>query len=489
MSSTRSRSRTDETPRLVVRRAHPKDRGAILNMSEKIWGGTDYLPLVWDAWLADTEGVLLTATLDGRPVGVSKISILSPGEVWLEGLRLDPGLHGRGLVRQINRAGFREVAKLNPRSVRYSTGAGNAPSRHLGEARGFWLVARTRWLLGKALQGSPTASRAATPNELGAVQEYVRGSRCYAATSGLYAVGWKFPALDRRRLKGLIAEGRVIVSPRRGRIRGLAVYDVGDIDGDLCLGFLDGPEREMEALAGDVLRAATRLGHSDSSAMLPEGSIADAARRGGYNLIMPADAVVYELGARGSQDGREPFEELLLRTYRRHEGEAADRLAALLIDKAPRRLARENVRDFVMRRLLPDSRRDAQALLEGLSFQLESWPLRAVLRGITEHFLNAYGIGGDSAKTTARTISFWHSGRRVATARVRRKSVRLTLGPGFGPCFDARTPFDAEEIEFLDGSRDENTGRFEALSMKLTAERQIPAAVRAIDTIMKAVLR
>ena len=103
------------TPRaatkLAVRKARPNDRDAILAMSRGIWGGTDYLSLVWDRWLADDKGLLLTATLDGRPVGVSKITILSPGEVWLEGLRLHPDLQGRGLTRQINRVAFREVTK------------------------------------------------------------------------------------------------------------------------------------------------------------------------------------------------------------------------------------------------------------------------------------------------------------------------------------------------------------------------------------------
>lgn len=169
MGSTRSRSRANGEPRLVVRRARSKDRDAVLAMSAKIWGGTDYLPLVWDTWLKDPNGLLLTATLDGRPVGVSKISVLSPGEIWLEGLRLDPDLHGRGLVRQINRASFREMAKFNPRSVRYSTGAGNAPSRHLGEIRGFWLVARTRWMWGKSLPRHTATSRVASRSELDAL--------------------------------------------------------------------------------------------------------------------------------------------------------------------------------------------------------------------------------------------------------------------------------------------------------------------------------
>jgi GNAT superfamily N-acetyltransferase len=158
----RSASRPDspsERIKLRIRKARPSDREPLLAMSEGIWGGSDYLPLVLDAWLADEKGVLLTATLDGKPVGLSKVSVLSPGEVWLEGLRLHPDLQGKGLVKQINRASFRAAMRLKPRTVRYSTGAGNAISRHLGEMRGFWLVARTNWLWGAARKGERLSSR------------------------------------------------------------------------------------------------------------------------------------------------------------------------------------------------------------------------------------------------------------------------------------------------------------------------------------------
>ncbi len=63
-------SKSAKPAKLVVRRARAEDREAILAMSRGIWGGSDYLPLVWDRWLADDKGLLLTATLDGRPVGM-----------------------------------------------------------------------------------------------------------------------------------------------------------------------------------------------------------------------------------------------------------------------------------------------------------------------------------------------------------------------------------------------------------------------------------
>lgn len=478
-----------ETLKLKIRKARASDREPLLAMSEGIWGGTDYLPLVLDRWLADPKGVLLTATLDGKPVGLSKVSLLAPGEVWLEGLRLHPDLHGKGLVKQINRVSFREAMKLKPRTMRYSTGAGNAASRHLGEMRGFWLVARTQWLWGTAIEGGRRCGRPAKMEELESVSRYIEGSACYEAMGGLHARGWKFPELNRRAIRELIRNGRVLVAGSRRSVRGVAVYDVGEIDGEVCLGFLDGPDHVMSGLARDVLRVARSLGQDDSSAMLPIGRIADTARRAGYGLIIPADAVVYELGPRGFRDGDESLESVLWRTFRSSSSEATDQLIDLLRERAPRSISRENARDFVTRNLIPDMTRETYALIESVQYRLESWALRAILRGITMHFMHRYGIAGDSVRTTKNSVSFWLENTRLATVHIARKSVSLTLGPGFGPCFDGKTRFRVDDVTLSESAFDEKAGRYGTITLKLSKERQIGEATRAIDTMMKRALR
>jgi hypothetical protein len=474
--------------KLVVRRARAEDREAILDLATRIWGGTDYLPLIWDRWLRDRKGLLLTATLDGRPVGVSKISVLAPGEVWLEGLRLHPDVQGRGLVRQINRVTFREAAKLNPRSVRYATGAGNAASRHLGEIRGFWMVARARWMWGPALTGGRPSSRRARPDEIDRVWPLVRDSECRRAMSGLQGVGWKFHSLDRRRLRRLISAGRVLVRPRTGPIRAVAAFDVVEIAGGLCLGYVDGSDDDVAALARDVLRLARDYGVTEVSAMLPPGRITAAVRGAGYDAILPADAVVYELGARGFTEDEEPFESLMWRTLRVNESEAAARLVDLLSERAARPVTAENVRDFLMRNVLPDGVREAYAAIEDLIHDLESWPLRSVLRGIARHFLDRYGIGGDDLRIHGRVVSFWYRGKRVAAARVARKHVTVTVGPGFGPCFDPDATFEADRVAFPERTRDRSSGLYGAVVLTLTDAPHVWAAIEAIDVIMSGAL-
>jgi GNAT superfamily N-acetyltransferase len=78
---------------LRVRPALPEDRERILAISAKIWEGQDYIPHVLDRWLC--EGGLFVAELSGKVVGFAKNTELSPGEIWLEGLRVDPEHQGR----------------------------------------------------------------------------------------------------------------------------------------------------------------------------------------------------------------------------------------------------------------------------------------------------------------------------------------------------------------------------------------------------------
>lgn len=74
----------------------------MLELTKTIWEGEDYVPQVWDDWLADPHGQLSVAEIGGRVVGLGKLTRLAPGEWWLEGLRVDPQWQGRGIGRALH---------------------------------------------------------------------------------------------------------------------------------------------------------------------------------------------------------------------------------------------------------------------------------------------------------------------------------------------------------------------------------------------------
>ena len=482
---TSSRTSTSLKHSFSVRRARPADREAILDMSKHIWGGHDYMPLVWDRWLVEKKGALLTVTVDGRPVGTSKVSLLAPGEVWLEGLRLHPDYHGLGLSKRIHRATFREAAKLNPRTVRYSTWIGNEASRRIAEKNDFWQIARTGWMWGKMGKLSPVKGRRAADDDLDTVVRFVHGSSCYEATNGVAGVGWTFPELTRRRIRHLLSLGQVVVFPRRGAFRAVAMFDIGKIDDDVCLGFIDGPDDDVTLLAGDILRIAAETGRKEASAMVPMGRIADLVHAAGFDEWQPVRAVVYELGARGFSDKDEAFEDVLSRTLRSNESDVLDLIADLLMERAPVRLAKENVRDFITRNFIPDTDRQLVGSIEGFFLALRTDTLRSVLRGTIERFHTRHGLAGDALTATERVIRVKHRGKRLATVRARAASLHLTLGPGFGPCFPPDLKVRADEVRFDAGTLDEESGRYESVTLVLTEKSHIKGAAKAIDIIMK----
>ncbi len=479
---------TSDIAKLVIRPARRADRDAIFAMSKKIWGGTDYLHLVWDGWLDDPNGGLLTVTLNGRPVGVSKVTLLAPGEVWLEGLRLHPELHGHGLTGQINRYSFQVAMKHNPKSIRYSTGTGNTASRHLGEARGFWLIARSRWMSGKARKRGRLLGRLAQARELSALHRFVTNSDCYKATGGLYGLGWKFPELTRSRLQDLVTAERVLRYPKQGPLTAVAIYDIGLIDGDVCLGFVDGPDAQVAALVRDVLRVAGRLGHSDASAMLPEGRHANLAFEAGFNLAEPARAVVYELGARGIAGNGESFEETNWRAVYSVEEEIADALTNILIARTSGRLAEQNVRDFVTRHLLPGTRKEIYGKLERLTGKLKTYELRNIARATFEHFMVEYGMAGNFVRFGKAGVSFLYRGKKIAAMRINSRSFDLTLGPGAGSCFPREFNPVADSIRFDERRFDPGSGMYESVTLRLSKEEHKRSAKIAIDMLMACAL-
>jgi GNAT superfamily N-acetyltransferase len=82
-----------------VRPAREEDKAAVLAFCEQTWEHQeDYIYRVWDKWLADERGRIFVAVVDGLPVAMQRVVLMSDDEAWWEGLRVDPNYRGRGLV-------------------------------------------------------------------------------------------------------------------------------------------------------------------------------------------------------------------------------------------------------------------------------------------------------------------------------------------------------------------------------------------------------
>ncbi|HMA34711.1 MAG TPA: GNAT family N-acetyltransferase [Chloroflexia bacterium] len=122
---------------LLIRPARATDRAAVLAFCRQTWSWGDYIDDAWDRWLADPTGLFAVGEADGRVVGVDKLTLLTPGEAFFEGLRIDPAVRGRGYAQQFQRHMLAAARRTGARVVRFLTAVDNTPVHKMAERDGF----------------------------------------------------------------------------------------------------------------------------------------------------------------------------------------------------------------------------------------------------------------------------------------------------------------------------------------------------------------
>jgi len=261
-----------------IRRARPEDRPAILAISAQIWGGEDYVPHVLDGWLLD-EGFVV-AELDGQVTGFAKMTLLSPGEVWLEGLRVDPAQRGRGVAKSLARHQLDAALTLKPRSIRFATAEENVESLHIAGKQGFREVARFTYVEG-SVQDQTTLPEVVPICDVAQAWEFVRASPAHGDAHGLLALGWRFPELTMARFADLVAAGAAFACG--DPVRGVLVQAPDPYAADLyaAIAFLDGDDEAWDALLRFAHAKAHSNGQTTLAAMVPgEERVETFARHG-----------------------------------------------------------------------------------------------------------------------------------------------------------------------------------------------------------------
>jgi hypothetical protein len=301
----------------------PDDRSALLEIASRIWEGMDYLPGVFEEWVADTRGEFAAVLLDGRLAGCGKLTFLTGTDAWLEGLRKDPRVLERGLGRAVTEHFLSLLAhRRDLTSIRFSTYVSNRASIVTNERLGF----RVRTALSvKAWQGSridlagtamrERAARSASPGDVitvrdhGIIASFVERSGYFAATHGLIVEGWRaFPFSTARFLERYADTGACRGVLRGGTPAGLAAWVIVRRPGrkGVKVVFLDAADDETAgALLDDVFRGLTStppepLGGAETCEvewMVPPG---EQFRRwsAGHSLAsweQEGDFLVYEL--------------------------------------------------------------------------------------------------------------------------------------------------------------------------------------------------
>ena len=149
-------------PDLTLRPMRAADRERVVEISRDIWDGHDYLPRVFDDWLANAGAAFQAAELDGVVVGVQRLRPIAPGLVWYEGLRVASTHRRQGLARAMLASAIADAKEQGFREMRLGTG--NADAVPLFESMGFRRLVDVRWWRGLRVEGGEPA-RMPDPSE------------------------------------------------------------------------------------------------------------------------------------------------------------------------------------------------------------------------------------------------------------------------------------------------------------------------------------
>jgi GNAT superfamily N-acetyltransferase len=243
----------EQTSDLIIRPAEPGDREKVFLFLEEVWEGEDYLPLVWDDWLADSKGQLVVAELNGEPIGTGRIADLGWGEYWLEGLRVSSAHRGRGVAGQIQEYLLEFWERSHGKSIGYLTHKDTVAVHRLARKAGFkacFSVGMVRW---GAVEGAhdfePCEDRSLASKRL------LSWSQAHGL-HGRMETRWAYPKISLERL----LRHDLIYCWRQDR--GLAVLEHDEEDGvvTVALASVSLSREDVDAFLIDLARLCSMLG-------------------------------------------------------------------------------------------------------------------------------------------------------------------------------------------------------------------------------------
>jgi GNAT superfamily N-acetyltransferase len=211
-------------PRLVCRPALSSDTADILEFTKHIWNGGDYIKDVWRDWLHDPCGVLAIARYGSHAVGMAKVTFLSPGQWWLEGLRVDPAYQGLKIASHLHDYANAWWLENGDGVVRLMTSSERVQVHHLCERTGYARVGEVIAYRSAADPGPAPAQEAASvqaPGPAGSAttfqpvaEDQVESALPFASgrlehSNGLMDSGWQFSVPDRNSLGERAAQGHL----------------------------------------------------------------------------------------------------------------------------------------------------------------------------------------------------------------------------------------------------------------------------------------
>jgi len=171
------------TGELTIRPVRPADRDRVVEMTQDVWEGHDYLARVFDRWVSDAGAAFQAAEIEGVVVGLQRLRPFAPGLVWYEGLRVASEHRRQGVARTMLEEAIDEARAQNLREMRLATR--DLPAVRLFESAGFRRIVEVKWWRGLRVEGGEPARmpEAAEARKLWPFVASSRGIELYGGVS------------------------------------------------------------------------------------------------------------------------------------------------------------------------------------------------------------------------------------------------------------------------------------------------------------------
>ncbi len=296
--------------RWKVRPARDGDRGDVEAICDRIWGGEDYVPKLWEEWLADPHGELSVVELDGQVVALGKLTRLADDEWWLEGLRVDPQYRRLGVAHMLQDRQLAVAQQVARGVLRLATASYNTTVHHMAERDGFRRVSSFKYYGADPLPG-PCTLRPLVPDELAVAWALIDDSPVRRTSGGLYEVFWQWKALTRERLAAHVAAGEVVGVDSDGQLAAVAILPARPNARRIAVGYIDGTSEGITALTW-CLRVLAANRHLEGVRLRPvnEPSLLRALEAAGAYMDGEHELWVLErpVAGRAAADRKAPAE-------------------------------------------------------------------------------------------------------------------------------------------------------------------------------------
>jgi GNAT superfamily N-acetyltransferase len=248
------------------------DTPQVLELSQHIWEGHDYIPYVWEDWLADPGGLLCVAEFGSQIVGFGKLTRLSASQWWLEGLRVHPEFQGRGFASHIHDYLLEYWLRHGDGLIRLATSSERVKVHQMCAHRGFTKVGEYM-VYGASLIDEPVSSfTPIVPEEIPQALELIQQSPALPLLGGLMDHGWRWGAPSAEGLEKPVRSGAAWWW--RGKQGLLTYWDDEDENKKYpVLHSIACPVEELPECLLDYRRLATRRGYDHVEWTVPSNAV------------------------------------------------------------------------------------------------------------------------------------------------------------------------------------------------------------------------